>query len=155
MSMKTLQAILLPLWFCLVLLSACGDRNVPSAEPAKGDAPEAPKTSSPEVGIKCNPTFTLEQCAEANASLSRDANDLAAEISAQSQANAARQKEIESQMPDPVEILQTECEMQKAVLAALQRRQSRPRGEIISKEEEDGIPADIARTERYISQNCQ
>jgi hypothetical protein len=156
MSVKALRTIVVPQLLFAVLLAACSDRNVPSAEPARrADAPVTPTMSSAEISVKCSPALTPEQCAEANSSLRRDADALVVEMSAQSQANAAREKATAAQMPDPGEIKRQECDMLKATLAALQRRQSRPPGEIISKEEADGIPAEIAKAELRISKDCR
>jgi len=154
----------------LMLLAGCGERKVPSAEkpvqtspatqpaaapqPSQPPAPSQAADSTPPA-IVCRPDITPEQCAQANTAMEQEAKTLAGELSAQGKADEARQKELEAQRPSLSDLSQRECELQRATLAALKRLVNSPAGEIVPPEEAAALPANIARTERFIANNCQ
>jgi|GEM_PF-3608605 len=164
--MRNVVLRLLLLLSVAALTAACGDQSAPAetvTKPAGEAAKTAPATtdtaaSTPQpivIDGPCNPSLTQEQCAEANAALTRDFNSLAKEIAASAKAIAAEAREVESKLPSVSELMKKECEQQELNLVALRRLQNPGAGEVISAEEAARIPAEIAKAQSLIEKNCK
>jgi hypothetical protein len=139
----------------VLTLSAC--KQAPDSTAASNVvATLAQSAAEPtQPSLPCNPNLSAAQCAAADASLKRDARELAADWAALQPAMAARDKAIEAQLPKPADINQQECASQQASLDALHRMQKPGPGEILSATEVQSLPAEITKVEKYIASHCR